>query len=84
LPPAPTSAGCAQAPDDDRAARLRGASEGLRSDPVDDAQKRLAARFCAPARERHGADAWDAAEREGRALSFADALAYGLEEESSA
>jgi len=70
--------------DDDRAARLRGASEGLRSDPVDDAQKRLATRFFVPARERHGADAWDAAEREGRALSFADALAYGLEEETSA
>jgi hypothetical protein len=38
------------------------------------------ARFFDPARERLGADAWDAAEREGRALGFADAVAYGLEE----
>jgi hypothetical protein len=66
--------------DDDRAARLLGASESLRSDPVDDAQERLATRFFEPARDRHGADAWDAAEREGGALSFADAIAYGLEE----
>ena len=66
--------------DDDRAARLRGASEGLRSDPVDPVHERLATQFFEPARERHGADAWDAAEREGRALSFADAIAYGLEE----
>ena len=66
--------------DDDRAARLRGASEGLRDEPVDGVQERLAAQFFEPARERHGADAWDAAEREERALSFADAIAYGLEE----
>ncbi len=66
--------------DDDRAARLLGASEGLRSDPVDEAQERVRSRFFEPARERHGADAWDAAEREGRALGFADAVAYGLEE----
>jgi predicted ATPase/class 3 adenylate cyclase len=66
--------------DDDRAARLLGASESLRSDPVDTVQERLATQFVAPARERHGAEAWDAAEREGRALTFADAVAYGLEE----
>jgi tetratricopeptide (TPR) repeat protein len=66
--------------DDARAARLLGASESLRNDPVDEAQARLVARFFDPARERLGADAWDAAEREGRALGFADAVAYGLEE----
>ena len=66
--------------DDDRAARLLGASESLRSDPVDAVQERLATQFFGPARERLGADAWDAAEREGRALSFAEAAAYGLEE----
>ena len=66
--------------DDDRAARLRGASESLRNEPVDAVHERLATQFFEPARERHGADAWDAAEREGRALSFADAIAYGLEE----
>jgi hypothetical protein len=66
--------------DDDRAARLRGASEGLRNDPVDPVHERLTTQFFEPARERHGADAWDAAEHEGRALSFADAIAYGLEE----
>jgi tetratricopeptide (TPR) repeat protein len=66
--------------DDHRAARLRGASEGLRSDPVDAVHERLATQFFEPARKRHGADAWDAAEREGGALSFADAIAYGLEE----
>jgi hypothetical protein len=70
--------------DDDRAARLLGASEGLRSDPVDEAQERVATRFFDPARTRHGADAWDAAEREGRALSFAEAVAYGLEEDPPA
>jgi hypothetical protein len=62
------------------APRARGASEGLRSDPGDAVQERIATEFFEPARERHGADAWDAAEREGRALSFADAVAYGLEE----
>jgi len=47
--------------EDDRAARLRGASEGLRDEPIDAVQERLATQFFAPARERHGADAWDAA-----------------------
>jgi predicted ATPase/class 3 adenylate cyclase len=70
--------------DHDRAARLRGASEGLRNDFVDEVQERLATQFFEPARKRHGADAWDAAEHEGRALSFAVAVAYGLEEERPA
>ena len=38
--------------DDDRAARLRGASEGLRNDPVDPVHERLATEFFEPARER--------------------------------
>jgi len=68
--------------DDDRAARLHGASEGYRhGDPDDEVQERLATTFFQPARARHGADPWDAAAREGRALSFARAVAYGLEEE---
>jgi hypothetical protein len=68
--------------EDDRAARLRGAAEAFRyDDPVDEVQERLATVFFAPARERHGPEAWDAAAREGNALSFADAVAYGLEEE---
>jgi predicted ATPase/class 3 adenylate cyclase len=67
--------------DDDRAARLLGASEAFRyGDPVDEVQQRLASVFFEPARARHGVDAWDAAAREGNALSFAEAVAYGLEE----
>jgi hypothetical protein len=66
---------------DDRAARLLGAAEAFRyGDPVDEVQARLATLFFEPARERHGADAWDAAVDEGGALPFAEAVAYGLEE----
>jgi predicted ATPase/class 3 adenylate cyclase len=69
--------------DDDRAARLLGAAEAFRyGDPVDEVQQRLATVFFEPARARHGPDAWDAAAREGNALSFAEAVAYGLEERS--
>ena len=67
--------------DDDRAARLLGAAEAFRyGDPEDEVQARLATRFFEPARERHGTEAWDAAAREGNALSFADAVAHGLGE----
>ena len=67
--------------DDDRAARLAGAAEAHRyGEPGDAVQDRLNATFFEPARERHGTDAWDAAVDEGGALSFADAVAYGLEE----
>jgi predicted ATPase/class 3 adenylate cyclase len=70
--------------EDDRAARLHGAAEAFRyDDPVDEVQERLATVFFAPARERHGPEAWDAAAGEGNALSFADAVAYGLEEEGA-
>jgi predicted ATPase/class 3 adenylate cyclase len=67
--------------DDDRAARLRGAAETFRyGDPIDEVRQRLATVFFEPARGRHGADAWDAAAAEGGALTFAEAVAYGLEE----
>ena len=67
--------------DDDRAARLAGAAEAHRyGEPGDAVQDRLNATFFEPARTRHGADAWDAAAAEGGSLSFADAVAYGLEE----
>jgi predicted ATPase/class 3 adenylate cyclase len=66
-----------------RAARLVGATAahryGLPEDPVD---ARLETTFFEPARTLHGADAWNAAAREGGALSFEDAIAYALEEPS--
>jgi predicted ATPase/class 3 adenylate cyclase len=67
--------------DDHRAARLVGAAAehryGQPKDPVD---ARLDTTFFGPARTRHGADEWDAAAREGRTLSFDDAIAYALQE----
>ena len=64
-----------------RAARLWGAAgahrHGLAQDRVD---TRLEAAYIQPTRRRHGADAWDAAVREGAALGFRDAIAYALEE----
>ena len=67
--------------DDDRAARLVGAAAehryGQPNDPVD---ARLDGTFFEPARTRHGADAWDAAAREGSALGFEDAIAYALQD----
>ena len=41
---------------------------------------RLDALFFETARARCGADTWDAAVREGGALSFEEAIAYALEE----
>lgn len=67
--------------DDHRAARLVGAAAehryGKSKDPVD---ARLDATFFEPARTRYGADAWNAAAREGSALSFSDAIAHALED----
>jgi predicted ATPase/class 3 adenylate cyclase len=67
--------------DDHRAACLVGAAAehryGQPKDPID---ARLDETFLEPARTRHGADAWDAAAREGSVLSFEDAIAYALEE----
>ena len=70
--------------DDDRAARLAGAAAAHRyGEPKDPVDARLDATFFQPARTRHGADAWDAAAREGSALSFEDAIAYALAEPSA-
>jgi hypothetical protein len=67
--------------DDHRAARLVGAATAHRyGQPRDPVDARLDATFFKPARTRHGADTWDAAAREGSVLSFADAIAYALEE----
>jgi hypothetical protein len=67
--------------DDERAARLLGAAEAHRLDaPFDPVLERLAATFFEPARARLGAGAWDAAAREGAALSTAEAIAYALGE----
>lgn len=65
----------------DRAARLSGAAAAHRCGaPQDAVDARLHATFSKPARARFGADAWDAAVREGAALSFDDAIAYALDE----
>jgi predicted ATPase/DNA-binding SARP family transcriptional activator len=64
------------------AARLRGAAAahgyGQQQDEV---PARLDGAFLAPARRRHGADAWDTAVREGAQLSFEDAIAYALDQQ---
>jgi predicted ATPase/DNA-binding SARP family transcriptional activator len=63
-----------------RAATLLGAAGTHRYDtpeyPVD---ARLDETFFEPARTRYGPDAWNAAAREGSALSFEEAIAYALE-----
>jgi predicted ATPase/DNA-binding SARP family transcriptional activator len=65
----------------DRAARLFGAAAAHRYGEQDDAiDARLHATYFQPARSRHGPDAWDAASRDGAAMSFADAIAYALDE----
>ena len=67
--------------DDKRAATLVGAAEAHRYDtPEDPVEARLDETFFEPARTRCGTDAWNAATREGSALSFEDAIAYALEE----
>jgi predicted ATPase/class 3 adenylate cyclase len=64
-----------------RAATLVGAAEAHRYDNTRDrVEDRLDEEFFAPARSRLGTDAWNAAVREGRVLSFEDAIAYALEE----
>ena len=61
--------------------RLVGAADAHRYDkPEDPVEARLEEAFFEPARTRCGTDAWDAAAREGSALSFEDAIAYALEE----
>ena len=67
--------------DDKRAATLVGAADAHRYDQAEDpVQARLEGAFYEPARTRYGTDAWNAAAREGSALSFEDAIAYALEE----
>jgi predicted ATPase/DNA-binding SARP family transcriptional activator len=64
-----------------RAATLVGAADAHRYDtPEDPVEARLDETFFAPARTRCGTDAWNAAVREGGALTFEDAIAYALEE----
>ena len=67
--------------DDQRAATLVGAGEAQRYDHLDDpVDVRLNQAFFEPARKRQGTDAWDAAAREGSALTFEAAIAYALQE----
>jgi hypothetical protein len=64
-----------------RAARLTGAAAAHRyGQPEHRVDARLRASFFEPARTRCRDDDWDAAAREGAALSFQDAIAYALEE----
>jgi predicted ATPase/class 3 adenylate cyclase len=66
--------------DDERAATLVGAAEARRYGQDDPVDARLDETFFEPARARCGSDAWNATAREGRRLSFEDAIAYALEE----
>jgi len=64
-----------------RAATLVGAADTHRCDRTEDpVEPRLDRAFFEPARTRCGTDAWNAAAREGSALTFEDAIAYALEE----
>jgi hypothetical protein len=64
-----------------RSPRLLGAAaEDRRDRPEDPVDARLDTEFFEPARTRHGADAWEAAVRDGGTLSFDDAIAYALQE----
>ena len=75
-------AAVAAARDDlDRAAYLYGAAAVGRV--PDDRIDARADELFAPARRRHGARTWDAAVRQGRALSLQDAIAYALGEQDA-
>jgi hypothetical protein len=69
--------------DDRRAAVLSGAAWAIDTRPVDyagqPANRRLKQRFLAPARERLGNDAWEAASAEGRRMTVDAAIAFALE-----
>jgi hypothetical protein len=66
--------------DDRRAATLVGAADAHRYDRPDDrVDARLERAFFEPTRTRCGADAWNAAAREGSGLSFEAAIAYALD-----
>ena len=65
----------------DRAARLYGAAGAHRyGEPEHPVDVRVRDTFFAPARARHGTEAWDTAARAGAALGFRDAIAYALGE----
>ena len=66
----------------ERAARLAGAAAAHRCGEADDTAgaSRLRATILEPARNRFGADAWDAAFRVGATLSFDEAIANALDE----
>jgi hypothetical protein len=67
--------------DDTRAATLVGAADAHRYDTSESAvDARLEETFFEPARNRRGAEAWDAAIRDGARLSFEGAIAYALED----
>ena len=67
--------------DDRRAAMLVGGADAHRYDQREDAiVARLEGAYFKPARTRYGTDAWNAAAREGGALSFEGAIAYALQE----
>ncbi len=67
--------------DTKRAAILVGAAAAHRYDkPEDPIETRLDQTFFEPARTRYGPAAWNAAAREGSALTFEAAIAYALEE----
>jgi len=67
--------------DDERAATLVGAAEAHRNArPLDPVETRLDQTFFEPARTRYGSAGWDAAARQGSALSFERAVACALDE----
>ena len=75
-PPSPWWTATTSAPRHSSAPLTRTAT----TQPEDPVEARLDAAFFEPARARCGTDAWNAAAREGSALSFEDAIAYALEE----
>jgi tetratricopeptide (TPR) repeat protein len=64
----------------ERAARLRGAAEGLARVMNDAGGVRLEQEFFSPARERMGERRWDAAFTEGARLDFDEAVSLALDE----
>jgi hypothetical protein len=63
----------------ERAGRLSGASAAHRyGQPTGPVEERLHAAYLEPARTRLGAGAWEAAVRDGAALSFGEAIADAL------
>lgn len=65
-----------------RAAALVGAAAAHRYDqPASPVDARLDETYFEPARARCGKDVWDAAARDGGALSFEEAIAYAIGEQ---